>query len=274
MFCHIFKRRMKGHAERLLKTLLPHGFEGELFLCGEAFKPLLKKELPVHDVALWVRTAEDRTRLCHALLRRGAVAVIDDAQPQALKFRFEGHVIEVISHDVGNGRLEDILHTFELAIYGLGVRCQHSAVVEMHVIQECWQSIWHRHITVTPAYFCLLMMLKPPCLIRTLHRLGQEAAELGFDVHSDEEHRLWEIYWHDYSEDERKTAMDLYFETTVSHKTQHHYHVVRRATTGPVRPVNRTAAAAAAALALQQEKHEKQQSHAGAHGRRLHPRVA
>ncbi|WP_050030293.1 hypothetical protein [Verrucomicrobium sp. BvORR034] len=234
MFCQLFKRRVRAHAERLFHFLLPHGFSGEIFLCGSAFKPLLKKSLPVHDVDLWVRTAEDRMKLCQALIQRGASLVPDAQHPHALKFRLEGHLIEITCNAVHDGTLSDVVHTYELAVHGLGVHYKNGALIDTCVSPECWDAVWHRQVKVMPAYVCLLMMMKPACLIRTLHRMGQEAAELGFDVHVDEEHRLWEIYWHDYSEEERKAAMDLYFETTVCHKSQHHYHVVRRGTIGLV----------------------------------------
>lgn len=235
MFCHLFKRRVRAHAQRLMNFLLPQGFHGEVFLCGSAFKPLLKKGLAVHDVDLWVRSPEDRAALTTALLERGAHRLPDAAPPRALRFRLEGHLIEISCNAVEDAALGDIIQTYELAIQGLGVRWQDGCVRETLVSPECWSAVRHREVKVMPSYVCLLALTRPACLIRTLHRMGQEAAELGYGVHSEEEHQLWQIYWEDYSEDERKAAMDLYFETTVSHKTQHHYHVVRRATVGVLR---------------------------------------
>ena len=228
--------------------LLPQGFAGEVFLCGAAFKPLLKKGLSVHDVDLWVRTVKDRAMLCRALLERGATRLPDAVHPHALKFRLEGHLIEVTCNGVEGGSLSDVVQAYELAILSMGIHYKNGEIVDTCVSDECWDAVWHRKVKVSSAYICYLAMFKPPCLIRTLHRMGQEAAELGFDVDGDEEHRLWGIYWQDYSEEERKLAMDLYFETTVSHKTQHHYHVVRRATICLVKPAQQTAAAAQAAL--------------------------
>ena len=73
-------------------------------------------------------------------------------------------------------------------------------------------------------------MQKAPSLIRTLHRMGQQAAELGYRVDLEHDHRLWDLYWSDYSEDERRAAMNLYFDIMVDYKGHHDEHLVWRAT--------------------------------------------
>lgn len=223
--------RLRRHARKVFAFLFPQGFDGEVFLCGGAFTPLLKKGLHVHDLDLWVRNQQEREKLCAALLDRGAV-LLQDFKPFCLKFRLEGQIIEVSYHNVEDASLSDVLHTFDLAISGMGARFNHGRVVETVTHDECWHSVKRHELSVMESYRCLLILGKTPCLLRTLHRMGQKAAELGYKVDTGDEQRLWDIYWRDYSEDERRVAMDLYFDTMVAYKGQHNDHLVHRATVG------------------------------------------
>lgn len=231
MFRALFLHRVRRHARRVFQFLFPEGFDGEVFLCGGAFKPLIKKGHPMHDLDLWVRNRKEREKLCKMLLRRGAV-LLHDFHPYCLKFRLDGQLIEITYHNVKDGRLEDVLNTFDLALSAIGTRFEKGQIVEALVTDECWHALSHREVRVLDAYFCFLALTKAPSLLRTLHRMGQKAAELGFAVNLDQEHRLWETYWQDYSEEERRVAMDLYFDTMVAYKGQHDPRLVHRATIG------------------------------------------
>jgi hypothetical protein len=227
----LFLHRVRRHAQRIFDYLFPESYQGEIFLCGAAFKPLLKKGLHVQDLDLWVRNQMEREKLCNSLLERGAV-LLHDFHPYCLKFRLEGQIIEITYHNVKDGTLEDVVSTFDISLSALGVRCENNQVTEAHIDDECWQAIRKGEVSVLESYFCFIDMMKAPSLLRTLHRMGQMAAELGMSVNAEHEHRLWEIYWHDYSEEERRTAMDLYFDTIVAHKGQHDPRLVHRATIG------------------------------------------
>jgi hypothetical protein len=238
MFRALFLFRVRRHARRIFQFLFPKGYDGEVFLCGGAFKPLLKKGLRVHDLDLWVRTRKEREKLCGALLERGAV-LLHDFHPYCLKFRLDGQLIEITYHNVKDGTLEDVLNTFDLSLSAIGARFDKGDVVEASVNDECWHALRKGEISVLDSYFCYIDMTKAPSLLRTLHRMGQKAAELNLAVNADHEHRLWEIYWHDYSEAQRRVAMDLYFDTMVAYKGQHDPRLVHRATIGyaPVAPL-------------------------------------
>lgn len=231
MLRHLFLHRVRGRAYQLFQFLFPQGFDGEFFICGGAFKPLLRKGLAMHDLDLWVRNRKDRAKLCHALLSRGAV-LLHDFHPYCLKFRLEGQLIEITYHNVKDGALRDVLNTFDIGLCAMGARCVNGQVAEVHMTDECWRSIRHRQVTLMDSYFIFVVMQKAPSLLRTLHRMGQKATELGYQVNAEHEHRLWEIYWQEYTEEERRMAMDLYFDTMVAYKGQHDEHLVRRAASG------------------------------------------
>jgi hypothetical protein len=235
----LFLYRVRRHAQRIFQFLFPKGYDGEIFLCGGAFKPLLKKGLRVHDLDLWVRNRKEREQLCRALLDRGAV-MLHDFHPYCLKFRLEGQLIEITYHNVKDGTLADVLNTFDISLSAIGARFEMGKVVEAAVNDECWHAICRNEISVLDSYFAFVGVTKAPSLLRTLHRMGQKAAELKMAVHAGHEHRLWEIYWHDYTEEERRVAMDLYFDTMVAYKGQHDPRLVHRATIGyvPVSPAN------------------------------------
>jgi hypothetical protein len=231
MFRILFLLRVRRQARTIFKFLFPQGYDGEVFLCGGAFKPLLKKGLRAQDFDLWVRNRKEREKLCQALLDRGAV-LVQDFQPYCLKFRLEGQIIEITYHNVKDAALSDVLNTFDLSLSAIGARFANGAVVEAAVNDECWHAIRNGEIGVLDSYFAFIGVTRAPSLLRTLHRMGQKAAELDLSVHASHEHRLWEIYWHDYSEEERRVAMDLYFDTMVAYKGQHDPRLVHRATIG------------------------------------------
>jgi hypothetical protein len=202
----------------------------------------------MHDLDLWVRDRKDREKLCAALLARGA-ALLKDFHPFCLKFRLDGQLIEITYHNVKDGSLGDVLNTFDLAASAVGVRFANDRVAEAVVHDECWQALRSGEVRVMEPYLIYLALTKSPSLIRTLHRMGQKAVELGMEVNVDHEHRLWGLFWHHYTEDERREAMDLYFDTMVAYKGQHDPRLVHRATVGGM-PVARTRSASPAPLHL------------------------
>ena len=233
MFRSIFRARVRLRAQHAFEQVLGPGYDGEVFLCGGAFKPLLKRGAGMNDLDLWVRDRKEREKLTRFLLARGAV-LARDFHPYCLKLRLDGRLIEITYHNVRDSALADVLNTFDLAICGVGARYEKGRVAEVHVSDECWQAVRSRTVQVLPSYLCALQALKTPSLIRTLHRMGQQAAELDFQVDVAQEHLLWEIFSNDYSEEERRAAMDLYFETMVSYKGICDENLVRRATGGYV----------------------------------------
>jgi hypothetical protein len=231
MITFFFNQRLRRHAERVFGEIFPEGFEGEVFLCGGAFKPLLRRRLPINDFDLWVRNRKDREKLVRFLLQRGA-SLVRDFHPFCLKLRLNGRIIEITYHNINDGTLSDVVNTFDMAVCGLAARYKNGSVVEVHTSEECRESIRRRSIRVLPAYQCFLDATHAPSLIRTLHRMGQHAAELGYEVDVLHEHMLWEVFWKDYTEEERRAAVDLYFETMVHYKGHCDDRLVRRATVG------------------------------------------
>lgn len=231
MFLSIFKTRIRLHARRVFDRVLGGGYEGEVFLCGGAFKPLLKRGAPINHLDLWVRDRKERENLTRSLLARGAV-LARESQPYCLKLRLDGCLIEISYHNVKDGKLADVLNTFDLAICGIGARYEKGRVAEVHVADECWNSVRRRTVQVLSSYLCAVQELRSPTIIRTLHRMGQEASELGYDVDVEHEHLLWDTFWNLFSEDERRGAMELYFETTAAFKGAGDEGLVRRARTG------------------------------------------
>ena len=72
MFLALFKARIRRHAARMFNDLLGANYDGEVFLCGGAFKPLLRRKLSINDYDLWVRDNTQRGKLIQFLLDRGA----------------------------------------------------------------------------------------------------------------------------------------------------------------------------------------------------------
>jgi hypothetical protein len=236
MFLAFLKARIRRHAKHIFAELLGDDYDGEVFLCGGAFKPLLKRKLPINDYDLWVRDNTQRGKLIHFLLERGATIARDYA-PYCLKLRLDGRIIEITYHNVGDGRLEDVINTFDLAVCGMGARYAGHRVEEVFVGSGCWEAIRQRSVRTVPGYMCFLSIQHAASLVRTLHRMGQQAAELGYEVDTAHEHALWEIFWRDFSESERREAVDLYFETMVTHSGRCDERLMRRAMVGFTPPM-------------------------------------
>jgi len=233
MFRTLFYHRVRAHAQHLLESVFPDGYQGEIFLCGGAFKPLLYKKGVVHDLDLWVRNPVERRHLSEALSAAGAT-LVEDFHPFCQKFRREGRWVKVACQDVESGALEDVLGSFDLSLCGVGARYVDGSVVETEIHEEFWQAFRHRRVRLLRSYLTQLEQEKTPTLLRSLHRMGLQAAELGYRVDDEDEHRLWELYWNLYTADERRTAMDLYFESMVVARGPKDDHLVRRASAGYV----------------------------------------
>lgn len=247
MFLAFFKARIRRHAKQIFTELLGDDYDGEVFLCGGAFKPLLKRKLPINDYDLWVRDNTQRGKLVQFLLDRGATIARDYA-PYCLKLRLNGRIIEITYNNVDDARLEDVLNTFDLAVCGMGARYAGRRVAEVFVSNDCWDAIRHRAVRTMPRYMCFLSIQRAASLVRTLHRMGQQATELGFEVDTAHEHALWEIFWSDFSEDERRSALDLYFETMVSHSGRFDQRLMRRAMVGFTPSISATTDCASAPM--------------------------
>ena len=59
--------------------------------------------------------------------------------------------------------------------------------------------------------------------------MGRQAAELSYQVSPNDEHRLWEIYWDEFTETERLAAMEYYIKTIVQYKGVDDEEFLRRA---------------------------------------------
>lgn len=226
-----FKSRVLRHAEGLFREVFHGEYDGEVFLCGGAFKPLLRNGLAINDLDLWVRNRKEREKLVRFLLQRGA-SLVRDFHPFCLKLRLDGRIIEITYHNIKDGTLADVVNTFDIAVCALGARYENRRVVEVHLGEECRESVRRKSVRVLMSYLCFLEATHAPSLIRTLHRMGQQAAELGYEVDVEHEHLLWEMFWKEYTEEERRVAMDLYFETMVHYKGHCDDRLVRRASVG------------------------------------------
>ena len=215
-----FTRRAWAHAERLFSDLFPNGYDGEVFLCGGAFKPLLKQGLVISDIDLFVRTLQDREKLCAALLAHGAF-LIQEFPPNCIKFWLKGQVVEVAYHDVESGSLDDLLSIFDLALCGIGSRYAKGRVSEVQIRMDFWNAVRHRSVNAQSSYLKLLISQKDPRLLSSLHRMVRQAVELNYRVNPNDERLLWEIYWDVFTEMDRLAATDYYVKTIVQYKGWH-----------------------------------------------------
>ena len=219
LFRALFERRLRSHAGKLLEELFPQGYAGEFFLCGGAFKPLLKEGLPINDLDLWVRNRREREKLSAALVERGA-QLIKDFQPFCIKFQLGGRDVEITYDNVNDRTLPEMLDACDLAISSMGVRYANGRIAEVCVSAECWQAVRHKRVAVLNSFWVALLNKRGPSLLNCLHRMARQAAELEYHSNPAHEQILWDIYWNDFTEDQRSVAVKLYQEIAVNYKGQ------------------------------------------------------
>lgn len=231
-----FSGRVHTLAQSYFKKLFPKGYTGEIFLCGGAFKPLLKEGLLLSDLDLWVRDAKERQRLATALEARGAQLVYD-FKPYCAKYDLNGLAIEIVYHNVKTYTLLDLLETSDLALCAMGARYQDGQIIETVVHDECWRAICDREVRVLKDNLAGLQETQNPSILRSIHRIKRQRAELGYGVNPNDEHKLWTMFFQDYSESQRQDAINLYLSTMVNYKGQRDEEILTQATQ-PFSPIS------------------------------------
>lgn len=231
-------KRAKGHAERLLKSVLSAPFPGELFLAGGAFKPLLNPERPVRDLDIWVRDRKQRERLCEHLVGCGA-EMVHDFHPYCIKFQLGGQQLEVTYQNVKNRPIGEIVEGFDIACCAIAATCSNGRVTDVYVSSQAMLSVDEQQVMLTEGYIERLRRERSPDVLRSLDRLACFADEIGFEVSDEVREQLWGVYEEDYTAEEQRACVDTYLSTTVDYKGQVDFGVLRRAAAGGQRSVTR-----------------------------------
>ena len=221
--------QVRKHAKSVFKFLLGRKYPGEVFLCGGAFKPLLKPGLKINDIDLWVRNRKEREKLMHAMLDRGAT-LVRDFYPYCLRFDYEGCPVEITYQNVKDRPISDIVHGFDVAGCAIAATYKKGKIVDSYMSARARGSIENRLALLEESYIDQLIAEHTPSVLRGIDRMKKFARQTGYDVSEEDTERLWDIYANHYSSEERQRSLDIYLETTVGFKDSCDTGLIQRAT--------------------------------------------
>lgn len=221
--------QVQKHAKEVFLFLLGKNYAGEVFLCGGAFKPLLKPGLKIKDIDLWVRNRREREKLTATLLDRGAT-LVRDFFPYCLRFDYEGCPVEITYQNVKDRPISDIVHGFDVAGCAIAATYSKGKIIDSYMSARARGSIENQLALLEESYIEQLLNDHTPTVLRGIDRMTRFAKETGYGISVDETEQLWDIYTNTYSSDERQRSLDIYLETTVGFKDSCNTGLIQRAT--------------------------------------------
>lgn len=223
------EKKVRKQAARIFRFLFPHGYPGEVFLCGGAFKPALHPKLRTNDIDLWVRDRKERNRLLKFLLKRGAT-LDRDFHPFCLRLLLNGCAVEITYHNIKNGTLEELVHSFDIAGCAIGARYNHRGIRETYISPGAYETVATGEVILEEAYMKSLVNERLPTVLRSIDRMQTFAHETGLRIRKRDIETLWAIYFHNYTVEEQRKCVDVYLETTVGFKRGCNKELLQRAT--------------------------------------------
>lgn len=221
-------QKIKRYAQRVFRFLFPRPWTGEVFLCGGAFKPLLKPGLKVNNLDLWVRDRREREKLFAHLIARGA-RLVRDFHPYCIRLELDGYAVEITYHNIHSGRISEIVHGFDIAGCSIGAQYKDGEVCDVYVSPKAIESTATSKVLLEDGYVHALTKKRVPTALRGIDRLQRFAAETGYAVCNEDLEELWTIFHEVYSPEEKQQAIDLYLETSVGFKEISDTNLLRRA---------------------------------------------
>ena len=200
--CHFKETDVIEFARRETAATFGFDFGARYFLAGGAFKTLLTGR-PPKDLDIWAPSAEDRNALIKVLNVKGTRLLPSPLFADA--FDIQNRVIEV-PHEIGPLTLEDRLRYSDIAISAIGVEYRPNEQWVAYIHPSAQLSLHRREV----------LLLKPlinwKYALTTLERMYRYAAELNFEIPSEEVEHIWNVY-DDQVQEEQKRMIKRYLRT-------------------------------------------------------------
>ena len=220
-----------AHASQLFSSVMPVPFQGEIFLAGGAFKPLIKEGHAVRDLDLWVRDRRVRERLCDHLVRCGAT-LVRDFRPYCILLRAGAMDIEVTYQNVKDRPISEILEGFDLAPCGIAATYVDGQVTQATITPAAIKSLRDGEVLINKPFLRRLETKRTPDVLQGLDRVARFASEMGMAVPEEQRQRLWAIYEELFTHEERQACVDTYMKATVEYKGHCDVPMLQRASSG------------------------------------------
>ena len=171
-------------ARREVTATLGFDSGARYFLAGGAFKTLLTGQ-PPKDLDIWAPSIEDRKALIEVLDVKGIR--LFPAPLFADAFDIRDRIVEV-PHETGPTTLDARLRCSDIAISAIGVEYRPNEQWDARIHPRAQLSLQRREV----------LLLKPlvnwKYALTTLERMYRYAAELNFEIPSEEVDHIWSIY--------------------------------------------------------------------------------
>ena len=217
MFSHVcprpirqwrFCRRARAFARGLLRFWDGERYDGEVFLAGGVFKPLLSGKARWNDIDLWVRDKAARIKL-DAHLRTNGFALRRDFKPFCRSYGRGDVSLEITYHNIKQAGVDRVFRDFDLSLSKIGARIENGEVREVVIAPDFWQSLENKVVRFSPSRMRKLRDEHLAQILHNLHRLAEWAANLGWAGDKTQEAELWDLFENRYPPEAKREAIEL-----------------------------------------------------------------
>ncbi len=208
--------RVIGLAQSLFDELFDGPYEGEVCLCGGAFKFLMRPGVEIHDLDLWVRDDSEREKLRRTLSSRGAI-LVRDYVPHCVLMKCGHRFVEIIYGNIGDRPISEVVLEFDLALCSIATIYRRGRVEDCYVGAQAERSVREAKVWLNDGFVSELRVSHAPKILATLDRVEKGARELAYEAPTDVTATLWSLY-REYSPEERKRCVERYLENVVDYK--------------------------------------------------------
>jgi hypothetical protein len=188
----ISDEQLIAYSQELVDRVFPQVPQEEFFIAGGAFKPLLRENLEVRDIDLWVRDRKARERLREELLGLGAT-LIRDFEPYCIALEINGFPLEITYQNAYDEFPSRVLEHFDLTVSSIGISCKEGRVREAFITPEAEFSLRERKLFLCKAWLAD-MLEKHGFILGSIQRLRSFSAQLGWPIAEGEIEKLWDAY--------------------------------------------------------------------------------
>jgi len=221
--------RVRRHARELLGFLSEGiAYPGEVFLCGGAYKAMLRGNREVNDLDLWVRNRKERERLSADLLARGG-RLLRDFHPYCLLFEVGGQKVEITYQNVNARPIAEIVGGFDIAGCAIAATYRNGLITDSYFSELAADAARRATACLERGYLDRLRRERLPTVLRSIDRLGCFAEDVGYRVMESDLRALWDIFRDDFTLAERRKCVAVYLQTTAGYKGSHNERLVEEA---------------------------------------------
>jgi hypothetical protein len=203
-----FRRRVRDFIHKVQPVWHGDRYDGEVFIAGGVFKPLLSSTARWNDIDLWVRDNAARAKFdCH--LRSAGFVLKRDFKPFCRAYEKDDTSVEITYHNLKTAGAARIFRDFDLSPSRIGARIENGEVKEVEIATDFWESLERKVVRFSPRRMRKLREEHLSQILHNLHRLAAWAENLGWKADKSQEAELWDLFENRYPPSAKKEAIEL-----------------------------------------------------------------